>query len=152
MLAMISVAQLADFLSDHGMPLVVANITREHVEEWLGEVAQYKPTYVSGSTPANETNKRTNSPEFSAWSEALADAWIAVTLERVGRLNDELAPDCPLDGDGWERHEAAVAAAYALKNRRALEDALFVYEEFAHTAFDAWRTKQLDAAAHVRSM
>lgn len=28
-------AQLAAFLHGRGMPLVVANITREHVEEWL---------------------------------------------------------------------------------------------------------------------
>src|SRR5262245_16319111 len=31
----ISVAQLADFLAARGMPLIVANITREHIEEWL---------------------------------------------------------------------------------------------------------------------
>lgn len=34
----IGVAQLADFLAANGMPLVVANISREHVEEWLSDV------------------------------------------------------------------------------------------------------------------
>lgn len=34
----ISVAQLAEFLHASGMPLVVANITREHVETWLGDI------------------------------------------------------------------------------------------------------------------
>jgi len=34
----IAVAQLADFLHARGMPLLVANITREHVEEWLGDI------------------------------------------------------------------------------------------------------------------
>jgi site-specific recombinase XerD len=34
----ISVAQFADFLAAQGMPLVVANISREHVEEFLEDV------------------------------------------------------------------------------------------------------------------
>jgi site-specific recombinase XerD len=34
----ISVAQLADFLHRNGMPLVVANITREHLEEWITDI------------------------------------------------------------------------------------------------------------------
>jgi site-specific recombinase XerD len=34
----ISVAQLADFLEARGMPLVVANLTREHIEEWLSDI------------------------------------------------------------------------------------------------------------------
>ncbi|HEY3060346.1 MAG TPA: tyrosine-type recombinase/integrase, partial [Chloroflexota bacterium] len=36
----ISVAQLADFLAGHGMPLVVANLTREHIEMWLADVLE----------------------------------------------------------------------------------------------------------------
>ena len=34
----IAVAQLADFLQSSGMPLVVASITREHIETWLADV------------------------------------------------------------------------------------------------------------------
>src|SRR6266851_2140155 len=34
----ISVAQLADFLQARGMPLFVANLTREHIEEWLLDI------------------------------------------------------------------------------------------------------------------
>jgi site-specific recombinase XerD len=38
----ISVAQLADFLAERGMPLSVASITREHVEEFIGDVLRRK--------------------------------------------------------------------------------------------------------------
>jgi site-specific recombinase XerD len=31
-------AQSAIFAHDRGMPLFVANVTREHVEEWLSEI------------------------------------------------------------------------------------------------------------------
>jgi hypothetical protein len=34
----ISVAQLAAFLAERGMPLTVAGVTREHVEEWLTDI------------------------------------------------------------------------------------------------------------------
>jgi site-specific recombinase XerD len=36
----ISVSQLANFLEARGMPLVVANLTREHIEMWLSDVLE----------------------------------------------------------------------------------------------------------------
>lgn len=38
----ISVAQFADFLAARNMPLVVANLTREHVEEYLADVLEHR--------------------------------------------------------------------------------------------------------------
>src|SRR6266702_3894786 len=45
----IGVAQFAAFLDAHTMPLVVANITREHVEEWLSDVLRRR-TAATAST------------------------------------------------------------------------------------------------------
>jgi hypothetical protein len=76
--------------------------------------------------------------EPERWDEALADAWPAITLERIGKLHDELAPDCNIDTIEWDQAEAVVNAAYAMRNRQALRNALDDYEVFARQAFEAW--------------
>jgi len=78
-----------------------------------------------------------------AWNERIAAAWLASTLHRVGKLHDELAPDIPvdaLDTPEWNRAEAIVHAAYSLKSRVALRDALDEYERFARAAFEGLAT------------
>jgi hypothetical protein len=81
--------------------------------------------------------------EPTTWNEAVADAWVAITLERIGRLHDELAPDCDIATPEWDRAEAVVSAAYLLKNRQALRNALDAYEVFAHAAFEAWAKREV---------
>src|SRR5579871_5664865 len=82
----------------------------------------------------------------SDWNEALADAWIAVTLERVGQLHDQIAPDCPIGDAEWDRAEALVAATCTLRSRQALRDALDQYEAHARQVFTTWCTRQREVA------
>jgi site-specific recombinase XerD len=56
----ISVAQLAVFLKDQGMPLVAANITREHIEEWLGSILET-------SSPSTAVTRHRGAKAFFAW-------------------------------------------------------------------------------------
>ncbi len=79
----------------------------------------------------------------TGWDEPLADAWIAISLERIGKLHDELAPDITLDDPGWDRLEAIVSAAHYAKSRQALRDALDDYEAFARSAFQAWQGRRV---------
>lgn len=81
----------------------------------------------------------------AAWDEALADDWIALTLQRVSDWYDDLPPDCPVDGPGWDKAEALVDAAYLAHSRQALRDALENYERHARESFESWRARQTEA-------
>lgn len=80
-------------------------------------------------------------PEPTEWSEPLADAWIAVALQRISSAF-ALTPGCPMDGPEWNAAEAAVNAAYLARDRTGLRDALDQFENVACSAFGAWRTSR----------
>jgi hypothetical protein len=71
------------------------------------------------------------------WNPVLANTWIEITLERVARWHDELAPDYSIDGADWDKAEALVDAAYIAKSRQGLRDALDAYEQHARRCFIA---------------
>jgi site-specific recombinase XerD len=56
----ISVAQMAAFLKDRGMPLVAANITREHLEEWLLDI-------LARRTPGTARARHRGAKSFFTW-------------------------------------------------------------------------------------
>jgi hypothetical protein len=72
------------------------------------------------------------------WNPRLADAWIEISVERVSRWHDELAPDYSIDGADWDKAEALVDAAYIAKTRQGLRDALDDYEQLARRRFISW--------------
>jgi site-specific recombinase XerD len=56
-----STRQLAAFLADHGMPTVIANIKREHVESWM--------EYLLGvRAPATANNRFRGAQQFFKWA------------------------------------------------------------------------------------
>src|SRR4051812_37933183 len=57
----ISVQQLGKFLAERGMPLVLAHITREHVEEYVGDV-------VRRSRPATAETRYRGLQAFFKWA------------------------------------------------------------------------------------
>ncbi len=63
----ISVAQLADFLQARGMPLFVANLTREHLEEWLLDIlARRRPAQPRHATAGLSTEFRKYRARYQA--------------------------------------------------------------------------------------
>jgi site-specific recombinase XerD len=56
-----SIRQLTDFLVGHGMPIVAANVKREHVEAWLADLAE------RGRAPATRNKRYMASRSFFAW-------------------------------------------------------------------------------------
>lgn len=72
------------------------------------------------------------------WNPVLANAWIQISLERVARWHDELAPNYSIDGADWDKVEALVDAACIAKSRQGLRDALDAYEQHARRSFSAW--------------
>lgn len=56
----ISVAQFASFLAERGMPLLVANITAEHVREWLSGILAHQ-------APATARTRHRGVYQFFAW-------------------------------------------------------------------------------------
>ena len=72
------------------------------------------------------------------WNPVLANAWIEITLVRVARWHDELAPDFSIDVADWDKVEALVDAAFIAKSRQGLRDALDAYEQHARQCFISW--------------
>jgi hypothetical protein len=75
---------------------------------------------------------------LTRWNPKLADAWIEISVERVSRWHDQLAPDYSSDGTDWDKAEALVDAAYVAKSRQGLRDALDAYELLARRCFISW--------------
>jgi hypothetical protein len=75
---------------------------------------------------------------LTRWNSKLADAWIEISVERVSKLQDELAPDYSADDADWDKAEALVDAAYLAKSRQGLRDALDAYEQQAQRSFITW--------------
>lgn len=89
-------------------------------------------------TRENALTRKLEGTEPAAWNEALADAWLAVTLERVARAHADVAPTCPVSGVEWDKREIVIDAAYLIQSRRDLREALDAYELFALATFSAW--------------
>jgi hypothetical protein len=75
---------------------------------------------------------------LTRWNPKLADAWIEISVDRVSRWHDALAPDCSIDGAEWDKAEALIDAAYIAKSRQGLRDALDAYELLARRCFVTW--------------
>jgi hypothetical protein len=112
----------------------------ERAKERLATIRQEAVPLIGPDTYceiSEESEKR-----LDPWNSTVADAWMAVTFERIGKLHDELASDCDIDTPEWDRVEAVVNAAYAMKNRQALRDALDDYEAFARCTFETWARRE----------
>lgn len=80
----ISVAQLAAFLESQGMPLVVANITREHVEEWMSDV-------LKRSAPASAETRYRGAKAFFDWLVEDGE----LKLSPMARMKRPQVPETP---------------------------------------------------------
>jgi site-specific recombinase XerD len=80
------VAILGRYLAAMGMPLVVANITREHIEEWLISMAK------GGASPATLQNRYKAAVAFFKW--ALEDG--EVTASPMARVKRPQVPEQPV--------------------------------------------------------
>lgn len=80
----IAVAQFATFLKKQGMPLVAANITREHIEEWLGSILE---TQSAGTARTRHRGAKA----FFTW--LLDDG--EITRSPMERVKAPTVPDVP---------------------------------------------------------
>ena len=80
----ISVQQLGRFLEARGMPLVVASITREHVEEYINDVLQR-------SKPSSAETRYRGCQAFFKW--AVEDG--EITASPMARMKPPTIPDEP---------------------------------------------------------
>jgi len=91
----IAVAQLADFLDANNMPLVVANITREHVEEWLSDILRRR-------SPGTAETRYRGAHAFFKW--LVEDGEIKTSpMERVKRPSVPETPPPMLSDDELRR-------------------------------------------------
>lgn len=79
-----SVAQLADFLADRGMPLSVANITREHVEEYLTDLLERR-------APATAATRYNGLRAFFAWLVEEGE----IAHSPMARVKAPVVPEAP---------------------------------------------------------
>jgi hypothetical protein len=75
---------------------------------------------------------------LTRWNPKVADTLVEISLARISKWHDELAPDYVLDDASWDRAEAIVDAAYIAKSRQGLRDALDAYEQHARLSFTSW--------------
>jgi site-specific recombinase XerD len=103
----ISVSQLADFLDAQSMPLVVANISREHVEEFLADVLQRRK-------PATAATRHRGLKAFFDW---LVDEG-EIKQSPMARVKAPAIPDAPLLNDTDVARLFKTCASVRFEDRR----------------------------------